>query len=175
MWNEERIRKYMINFTENMNDSLGDDLNRIVRHIPIKIDGRLKKVKGQYVSKCNTNKPVAFKFSKGLLENYDNKVITDVIEHELMHMAADIKYNDNCNHDSRWKNTCKKYGVNSSIYFEVDKEKESYKYTIECQCGKCWHKHRVTKYMKNNIKNYTHKNCSGRIRIIDNTTGEVWS
>lgn len=175
MWNETRIREYMLDFTENMNDDLGNDLNKIIKYIPIKIDGRLKRTKGEYISKSKTNEPVGFKFSRGLFENYSSERIIGVIEHELMHMAADVKYNAHCKHDRRWKDICVKYGVDNSVYFETDKEKEEYKYTIECQCGKCWKKHRITKYMKENIKSYSHKECSGKLRIIDNKTGEIWS
>lgn len=56
--------------------------------------------------------PDSFKFSYFFLKaNLTDKDFSDIVIHEYSHLYTNEKYADFCNHDYRYKNTCKELGI----------------------------------------------------------------
>lgn len=96
MWDENKIRDYMLEVANKMTARDRDIVLKDVETLPIKIDGRLTKNMA-YVSMSidietkEVINAVQFKFSKRLFY-YNDDEIKHVIEHELMHLLVNLKY-----------------------------------------------------------------------------------
>jgi predicted SprT family Zn-dependent metalloprotease len=84
--------------------------------------------------------PLRFEFSK-LVLNCNHETLVEIVKHEYAHYMALMVYNDNCEHDWRFVEQCKKIGAKASEPKFTNKQiKEQTiklaKYVVECQgCG----------------------------------------
>ena len=94
------------------------------------------RVNGQVVKRT----PLRFEFSKITL-NCNQETLVEIVKHEYAHYMALMVYNDNCEHDWRFVEQCKKIGARASEpTFTNTQIKEQTiklaKYVVECQgCG----------------------------------------
>lgn len=87
--------------------------------LPIRIDKRMTKTLGSaftgvlaHNGKVVEVKADSFAFSYFFLKaNLTDKDFSDIVIHEYSHLYTNEKYADFCNHDYRYKNTCKELGV----------------------------------------------------------------
>jgi predicted SprT family Zn-dependent metalloprotease len=96
----------------------------------------VRRVNGQIVQRT----PLRFEFSK-LILNCNRETLVEIVKHEYAHYMALMVYNDNCEHDWRFVEQCKKIGARASEpsftnkYIEEQSIKMA-KYVVECQgCG----------------------------------------
>ena len=181
MWNENKIRDYMLEITNDMITEDKEIVLKDVETLPIKIDGRLKRSMA-YVSMAIDNKTkevinaVQFKFSKRLFY-YNDDEIKHVIGHELMHLLVNLKYKKNMGHNNIWKAHCNKYGIPDNQYFkkDLDIEKDAYRYHVYCKlCGK--YLGGYSRLSQNQVIELMymskHRTDNGNIRIYDNKLGK---
>lgn len=181
MWDENKIRDYMLEITNKMTARDKEIVLKYVETLPIKIDGRLKKNMA-YVSMSidietkEVINAVQFKFSKRLFY-YNDDEIKHVIGHELMHLLVNLKYKKDMEHNKIWKIYCNKYGIPDNQYFEndIDIEKDAYRYHVYCKlCGK--YLGGYSRLSQNQVMKLIymskHGTDDGNIRIYDNKLGK---
>lgn len=167
------ISKVMISEDRNiMLDNIND--------VQIKLNSKLKRTLGycKYKKSYGEMKIISLDFNKDFIEyepNNDLKI--DTIIHEVMHMLTNLIFNENCGHDSRWKNNCKCYGCSPTLstvtsYKDVMRKQGIYKYVLRCKnCGKILeYKKTVTKGYRNKVENHhwKHTKCgSDDLEIIE--------
>ena len=84
--------------------------------------------------------PTRFEFSTVIL-NCSKQTLEQVVKHEYAHYMALVKYNDNCQHDWRFKQCCQIIGASADeptfSNNEVDQQTlKMSKYVVTCQgCG----------------------------------------
>lgn len=96
----------------------------------------VRRVNGQVVERT----PLRFEFST-LVLNCNEQTLVEIVKHEYAHYMALVVYNDNCNHDWRFVEQCRKIGASaceptfSNKYIQEQSLKMA-KYLVECtNCG----------------------------------------
>lgn len=108
---ESDIRNIMITKMNTLDKNHKKLIEDVVRNIPIIVNGRLKRTLGRVRYRTSTFEFLDVSFSKKYLQEAPDEIVIDTIEHEMMHILATLVYQDHCNHDSRWKELCRKYNV----------------------------------------------------------------
>ena len=91
--------------------------------LEVKVNGRLKRA----LARCFTSirngvhVPTKLEFGKAILEVEDYEIFRQICLHELGHAIANRRYQDNCNHDSRFVKVCHEIGCyNTGAYCSVE-------------------------------------------------------
>lgn len=91
--------------------------------LEVKVNGRLKKA----LARCFTSVrngvhvPTKLEFGRLILNVSDYEIFRQIVLHELGHAIANRRYQDNCNHDSRFKKVCQEIGcTNTGAYCSVE-------------------------------------------------------
>lgn len=117
------------------------------------------KCKGIIVNKkVESITPYCIEISKTVLnfESYD--MMKQIVLHEVAHALADMKHQDNCQHDYRFKEMCKEIGCTSSGTYATEEERQAItnvkektaKYKVSCtNCNHDWYYKTKTKAVKN--------------------------
>lgn len=105
------------------------DVNAIIRDVEratgeklgleVKVNGRLKKALARCFTQVRNGKhiPTKLEFGKAILEVEEYEIFRQVALHEIGHAIANKRYQDNCNHDWRFKEVCKTIGCyNTGAY-----------------------------------------------------------
>jgi predicted SprT family Zn-dependent metalloprotease len=166
-------KKWTIADIQQVLKETGDKMGMSTEGVPIVISNRMTKTMGQYTSNSRTFKPIKFTFAKILLSGiYPKNVVKDTIIHEYCHFYTNSYYKKICNHDYRFKTTCRKAGIDDETYFTYNsetvsnmKEKTS-KYILKCvNCGHKYYRDRVSKLITD-IEDYRCAECGGRLKRI---------
>lgn len=150
-----------------------------INDVQIILNLKLKRTLGycKYKKSYGEMKITSLGFNKDFIEyESDNNLKIDTIIHEVMHMLTNLIFNENCGHDSRWKNNCKRYGCSPTLstitnYKDIMKNNGIYKYALRCKnCGKILeYKKTITKGYKRKVENHywIHNKCnSNDLEII---------
>lgn len=112
---------------------IGEKMGMSCENVPVNISKRMTKCKGQYT--CENNKeltPIKFTFAYNLINgSYNMSTVKQVIIHEYCHFYSNNYHMDSCNHDYRFKDSCRKAGISDSTYFEIVEEQEEQKEIIK--------------------------------------------
>lgn len=105
-----------------------DDVKRVLKEmdkiaytnystLPIKTSARMTRALGGAIFRISrrgiktTVTALEFKFSRFFLDAYlTDKDFKDVVVHEWMHLYVNELHQENCHHDKRFKDACKKFG-----------------------------------------------------------------
>lgn len=91
--------------------------------LEVKVNGRLKTSLARCFTRVVNGKhvPVKLDFGKIILNVQDYEIFKQIVLHELAHAIANRRYQDNCNHDSRFKRVCKEIGcTNTGAYANAE-------------------------------------------------------
>ena len=103
---------------ETVEEMLGESLD-----LEVKVNGRLKKALARCFTRVIRGKhiPTKLEFGKAILEVDDYEIFKQITLHEVAHAIANKRYQDNCNHDSRFKKVCHEIGCyNTGAYCSVE-------------------------------------------------------
>ena len=97
---------------------LDKEYNNDFSSLPIKVSKRMTSTIGYASMKAKSKNhkvveitPIGFTFSYYFLNSLLTKEqFEDIVIHEYLHLHANKKYNDNCNHDYRYKAECERIG-----------------------------------------------------------------
>ena len=87
--------------------------------LTVKVNGRLKRALARCLTKVINGKHIPYKleFGNTILNVSDYEIFRQIVLHEVAHAIANKKYQDNCNHDSRFKKVCHEIGCyNTGAY-----------------------------------------------------------
>lgn len=130
----------------------------------VKINGRLSRSLGRFVfqieidnrcgiRKCNIT-PIAIEFSRRyLLNGKDNNIIL-TYKHELAHYISNVKHQDNCEHDIRWQEVCRRLEMKEvSRIASISSLENPKRYMIICaNDGVVGSRNRLTKELRIGIQ-----------------------
>jgi predicted SprT family Zn-dependent metalloprotease len=138
---------------------------------------------GKTVKKVNWIKPYCLEFGTVILNVEKFETFEQTVLHEIAHALANKKYNDDCNHDYRFKEICEKIGcyesgaktdekdildtmkkLNNEKMKKGKKENKSSEYVVKCSCcGKALKTYKThcdtVKKIENGVKNWTCGHC----------------
>lgn len=58
-------------------------------------------------------------FNLKYLEKYYDRIVSEIIPHEIAHVATIYMYDENANHNWLWKELCLKLGGNGEEFFKL--------------------------------------------------------
>ena len=131
-----------------LKDNFGIDLT-----VPIEVNGRLSRALGRFIS--YRGKPRKIELAKSLLEDYDEKTILDVLNHELIHYALCTLQKPHNDNDKYFIDTCKR--LNVSLSGKI-KYKSVYQYQCDCRI--------LESTRRRHLKNYHCAICKGDFTYI---------
>ena len=182
------------------------DVNAIIRDVEratgeklgleVKVNGRLKKALARCFTQVRNGKhiPTKLEFGKAILEVEEYEIFRQVALHEIGHAIANKRYQDNCNHDSRFKKVCHEIGcyntgaycsteysiaiqqafdrVNGTTQQTTTKRQTTKdglsKYSIICkECGNVYHYHKKCD-KTTNPHHYRCGKCNGSVETVQN-------
>ena len=85
-------------------------------------------------------------------------MMKQIVLHEVAHALADMKHQDDCQHDYRFKEMCKEIGCTSNGTYATEEEQQEIKqvkektakYKVSCtKCNHYWYYKTKTKAVKN--------------------------
>ena len=130
--------------------------------IPIKINGRLRRVQGRYISSYADNEPKRIELAKFLIDYGTDSIIKDTLKHELVHYAFHLQglpFNDG---DKEFEEELRRLGIRSS-----ESDFVGMRYLIKCtRCG--YVGETAVKRVKNNPEFYESKCCDAPLTYIGN-------
>ena len=112
-----KAKKHTVNDVKRILKEMDKIANTNYSTLPIKTSARMTRALGGAVcriTRCGMRTSVRaleFKFSRFFLDAYlTDKDFKDIVAHEWMHLYVNELYQENCNHDKRFKDACKKFG-----------------------------------------------------------------
>lgn len=112
--------------------------------------------------------PNRFEVSALILSLDDEKTFREIIKHEYCHYLANIIYQDNCHHDKRFKEQCRRIGAEATepTYGNDSITKASEKIAKHrLICNECGHVHtfsRMCKTIEAAVQGYATCSCGSR-------------
>lgn len=84
----------------------------VMLDLEVKVNNRLTTSLARCHTRIIKGKHIPFKldFGRIILNVSDYEVFKQIVLHEVAHAIANKRYQDNCNHDSRFKRVCKEIG-----------------------------------------------------------------
>lgn len=91
--------------------------------LEVKVNGKLKKALARCLTRVINGKhiPTKLEFGNTILNVSDHEIFKQIVLHEIAHAIANRRYQDNCNHDSRFKKVCAEIGcTNTGAYCSTE-------------------------------------------------------
>lgn len=113
-WNMKDVNE-IVKEVENM---IGEKLQ-----LEVKVNGRLKRALARCFTRVVNGKHIPHKleFGKAILEVEEYEIFKQITLHEIAHAIANRRYQDDCQHDSRFKKVCKEIGcTNTGAYCSAE-------------------------------------------------------
>ncbi|UGO50948.1 SprT-like domain-containing protein spartan [Bacillus phage vB_BanS_Nate] len=129
--------------------------------VPLKLNGRLSKTLGWFVSNRKTKKPVAVHLNKKFVQNNDEDIILNVLKHELVHFALFMQGKPHSDGQTYFENELKRKGIVSQStinQYTVNSVKQVYR------CKSCNFMHKKTRKFSN-VSRYQCR-CGGALEYI---------
>ena len=112
-----KARKHTVEDVRKVLKELDKKANTNYASLPIKVSARMTRALGGAVCRITRYRmkqkveALEFKFSRFFLDAYlSESDFESIIAHEFLHLYTNVKYQENCNHDKRFKDACKKFG-----------------------------------------------------------------
>ena len=112
-----KTKKHTVNDVKRILEEMDKKANTNYSALPIKTSARMTRALGGASCRISRHgfetkvKGLEFKFSKFFLDaNLTDKDFKDIVVHEWMHIYVNELHQDNCNHDKRFKDACRKFG-----------------------------------------------------------------
>ena len=137
--NKERCEKEIRKFMNDTIDKFNEEYNENISHIDFPIVfNRRHHNRGYYRFRKIEYTPIEFGFSLYMLEDENKENVKQTVLHELAHYITSEIHQDNCNHDSRWEETCRKLKmkeISAKHRMTLDETLKSYRYHVYCTCN----------------------------------------
>lgn len=162
VWNMEDVKAIVKEVEIATGEKLG---------LEVKVNGRLKRALARCLTKVINGKhiPSRLEFGNIILNVSDHEIFKQIVLHEIAHAIANKRYQDNCNHDTRFVKVCQEIGcTNTGAYCSAEysnalqqaynkinnakqqttkattkqpyEEQPTTKYSVVCtDCGKTYH------------------------------------
>ena len=124
-----KAKKHTVNDVRRILEEMDKIANTNYSALPIKTSASMTKALGKAffrISRCDMRtsvRAVEFKFSRFFLDAYlTDKDFKDIVVHEWMHLYVNELHQENCNHDERFKDACKKFGYAKMGGYSCSKE-----------------------------------------------------
>ena len=180
--NKEEAEKRIREFINQEIDKFNKKYNENIKHVDFTITfNRRHNNRGYYKFIRRGYTPIEFGFSLYVLENDEECKIKNTILHELAHMISNEIYQDNCQHDARWKGICEKLEMeDTSARYKrtLEETLRDYRYKIDCPCSEkpLAGYHRMNKNTLAKFKRHAYR-CShcknNNLIVLDTKTGEI--
>ena len=114
-----KARKHTVEDVRKVLKELDKKANTNYASLPIKVSARMIRALGGAVCQITTNRitkkqkveALEFKFSRFFLDAYlSDSEFESIVAHEFLHLYTNVKHQENCNHDKRYKAECTKLG-----------------------------------------------------------------
>ena len=114
-----KARKHTVEDVKKVLKELDKKANTNYASLPIKVSARMTRALGGAVCEITINRitkkqkveALEFKFSRFFLDAYlSDSEFESIVAHEFLHLYTNVKYQENCNHDKRYKAECTKLG-----------------------------------------------------------------
>ena len=114
-----KARKHTVEDVRKVLKELDKKANTNYASLPIKVSARMTRALGGAVCEITINRitkkqkveALEFKFSRFFLDAYlSDSEFESIVAHEFLHLYTNVKYQENCNHDKRYKAECTKLG-----------------------------------------------------------------
>ena len=114
-----KARKHTVEDVRKVLKELDKKANTNYASLPIKVSARMIRALGGAVCEITINRitkkqkveALEFKFSRFFLDAYlSDSEFESIVAHEFLHLYTNVKYQENCNHDKRYKAECTKLG-----------------------------------------------------------------
>lgn len=157
------IREFLNQNIEQYNKTYGENIP-LLKEDMVGINGRLSRSLGRFVfemeriSKCGINKykvnPLRIEFSRRYLLNGSDDSFLNTILHELAHYISNVKHQDNCEHDIRWQEVCRRLEMKEvSRIASISSLENPKRYMIICaNDGVVGSRNRLTKELRIGIQ-----------------------
>lgn len=139
---------------------LSENFDDVPLVVPIKLNGRLKKVLGRFVIDryYGGSEPRVIELSKDLIRYYDKETIISVLKHECIHYALFILGQPFDDSDRIFIDTCKKLGA--SLTKQIHFKGQIHIYT--CDCGS-----EFKRLRKLNEEKYRCGECKSKLSFVE--------
>ena len=112
-----KTRKHTVEDVKKILKSMDKKTGKSYANLPIKVSARMTRALGGAVCQITRYRmrqkveALEFKFSQFFLDAYlSESDFESIIAHEFLHLYTHVKYQENCNHDKRYKTECTKLG-----------------------------------------------------------------
>ena len=114
-----KARKHTVEDVKKILKDMDKKTGKSYANLPIHVSKRMTRALGGAVCQITINRitkkqkveALEFKFSQFFLDAYlTEKDFQDIVRHEFLHLYTNVKYQENCNHDKRYKAECTKLG-----------------------------------------------------------------
>ena len=112
-----KARKHTVEDVRKVLKELDKKANTNYASLPIHVSKRMTRALGGAVCQITRYRmgqkveALEFKFSQFFLDAYlSESDFESIIAHEFLHLYTNVKYQENCNHDKRYKTECTKLG-----------------------------------------------------------------
>ena len=112
-----KARKHTVEDVRKVLKELDKKANTNYASLPIRVSARMTRALGGAVCRITRYRmrqkveALEFKFSRFFLDAYlTESDFESIVTHEFLHLYTNVKYQENCNHDKRFKDACKKFG-----------------------------------------------------------------
>ena len=114
-----KARKHTVEDVRKVLKELDKKANTNYANLPIRVSKKMTKALGGAVCEITINRitkkqkveALEFKFSRFFLDAYlSDSEFESIVAHEFLHLYTNVKYQENCNHDKRYKAECTKLG-----------------------------------------------------------------
>lgn len=185
VWNMKDVQVIVKEVESLTGESLG---------LTVKVNGRLKRALARCLTRVVNGKhiPMRLEFGNIILNVSDYEIFKQIVLHEIAHAIANKRYQDNCNHDSRFIKVCREIGCTNTgaycsaeysnalqqAYARINQAKEqttkvakpkqeTTKYSVICkECGHTYHYSRKCD-KTTNPDNYRCA-CGGKVYVQQN-------
>ena len=124
-----KAKKHTVNDVKRVLKEMDKIANTNYSILPIKTSARMTRALGGAIFRISrrgiktTVRALEFKFSRFFLDAYlTDKDFKDIVVHEWMHLYVNELHQENCNHDKRFKDACKKFGYANMGGYTCNKE-----------------------------------------------------
>ena len=114
-----KTRKHTVEDVKKILKSMDKKTGKNYASLPIRVSKKMTRALGGAVCQITINRitkkqkveALEFKFSQFFLDAYLSEPdFESIIAHEFLHLYTNVKYQENCNHDKRYKAECTKLG-----------------------------------------------------------------
>ena len=114
-----KARKHTVEDVKKILKDMDKKTGKSYANLPIHVSKRMTRALGGSVCEITINRitkkqkveALEFKFSRFFLDAYlSDSEFESIVAHEFLHLYTNVKYQENCNHDKRYKAECTKLG-----------------------------------------------------------------